>query len=299
MPARRLYATRNFVLIVSRLCGLRLARSIDGFAQDGLDHFALVLLRRDVAPEDNAESGDLKLYDLSQPFEIDALSEGGVMAFTALWVSRARILRSFSNELALHGLSLTRALPVADIVASALDRFSRRADVMTLDEFDAAATGLVDLAASAINQRLKAELGPALGSPVKSFLSIRRYIDQNLKSPGLDADKLAAVFGLSRASLYRLFEPVGGVGTYIRSARLARAHQEITAPQNANFRPGHIALRLGFPSATAFGRLFRETYGISPKEARRRALDSVADEHMILNSCGQPQLSAFLRRTQK
>ena len=238
---------------------------------------------------------ELEIRDLAQPFVLDASAR----EVLALWIPRSRILRGFSNELALHGLSLARDLPAADILASALECFARRAEAMSVDEFDAAAAGLVDLAASAINQRLRTELGPALGSPVASFVTIRRYIDQNIAASGLNADKLSATFGLSRASLYRLFEPVGGVGQYIRTARLSRAHREIVAPDNANCRAGHIAMRLGFPSANAFNRLFRETYGVSPKQARDRALAEVADEHALILAAGAAGLSQYLKLLRK
>lgn len=293
-----IFATRTFVLSRSRVHGLRLCRDVHGLSRDRLDLFALILRRADREGAQDISGDRLEIRDLAQPFVLDTLNEEAA-DFLALWIPRSRILRGFSNELALHGLSLTRDLPAADIMASALECFARRAESMSLDEFDAAATGLVDLAASAINQRLRAELGPALGSPIASFIAIRRYIDQNIASPSLSAEKLSDLFGLSRASLYRLFEPVGGVGTYIRSARLSRAHQEIVAPQNGGCRAGHIAMRLGFPSPAAFNRLFKETYGVSPKEARERALAPVADEHALVLAAGGAGLSHYLGLLQK
>lgn len=294
--ATQILATRHFVLSRSRANGLRLCRDIQGL-RDGLDLFALVLRRADAAGALSTSGDRVEIHDLAQPFVLDSLDEA--KEFLALWIPRSRVLRGFSNELALHGLSLARDLPAADILASALECFARRAEAMSVDEFDAAATGLVDLAASAINQRLRAELGPALGSPVASFVAIRRYIDQNIASPSLSAEKLSTLFGLSRASLYRLFEPVGGVGTYIRNARLSRAHQEIVAPKNADCRAGHIAMRLGFPSPAAFNRLFKETYGVTPKAARERALAPVADQHALVAPAGGAGLSHFLGLLQK
>jgi AraC-like DNA-binding protein len=296
--ATQILATRNFVLSRSRVHGLRLCRNVPRLRRDGLDLFALILRGAGPADARSACGARLEIRDLAQPFVLDALN-GEAGDFLALWIPRSRVLRGFANELALHGLSLPRDLPAADIMASALECFARHAESLTLDEFDAAATGLVELAASAINQRLRTELGPALGSPVASFVAIRRYIDQNIASPSLNAEKLAALFGLSRASLYRLFEPVGGVGTYIRTARLSRAHQEIVAPQNADRRAGHIAMSLGFPSPAAFNRAFRETYGLSPKQARERALAPVAAEQALVLAAGGAGLSHFLGLLQK
>jgi AraC-like DNA-binding protein len=52
--------------------------------------------------------------------------------------------------------------------------------------------------------------------------SPRRFFDTHLTSPALEADMLVGNFGLSRASLYRLFSPIGGVAAYIRRERLRR-----------------------------------------------------------------------------
>ena len=115
-------------------------------------------------------------------------------------------------------------------------------------------------------------LGSAPGPNLTSFVTIRRYIEQNLRSSALNADGLAKTFGLSRASLYRLFEPVGGIASHIRKARLNRAYQEIVAPDLANQRIAPIVYRLGFKNLSAFNRLFKATYGLSPGEVRARAL---------------------------
>jgi AraC-like DNA-binding protein len=69
---------------------------------------------------------------------------------------------------------------------------------------------------------------------------------------------------------YRLFEPVGGVASYIRTRRLARARQELTAPGLEDYRIGPIAYRAGFQSIPAFNRAFRAAYGQIPRSTRKR-----------------------------
>jgi AraC-like DNA-binding protein len=287
-------STRNFALSNCLLRNYRLSRPPQPRPGDGLDLFAFVLQANGVSSE-----SQLQICDLAQPCDIDALDPAGVYALTILWVPRSRVLRAFTNELALQNLKLSTSLPAIDVLAAALCRFQERAGVMMRDEFDATAAGLAELAASAVNERLKGALGPALGAPLSSFISIRRFIDQNLTASGLNADKIADAFGLSRATIYRLFEPVGGVSAYIRKARLARAHQEITAPQNANKRTGHIAMRLGFPSANAFTRAFQEAYGVAPTQARKNALDAIAGEHQVIATDASASIARFLKQMHK
>jgi AraC-like DNA-binding protein len=96
-----------------------------------------------------------------------------------------------------------------------------------------------------------------------------RYVEDNLTARDLGAAKLAATFGLSRASLYRLFAPVGGVASFIRERRLARAHLELTTPGLQNRRIGPIAYQAGFHSIAAFNRAFRAAYGETPRNVRK------------------------------
>ena len=77
------------------------------------------------------------------------------------------------------------------------------------------------------------------GHVLASFANVRRFIDTHLASPALETDMLARNFGLSRASLYRLFAPVGGVAGYIRRERLRRVFRDITAPEHANCGSPH------------------------------------------------------------
>jgi AraC-like DNA-binding protein len=148
---------------------------------------------------------------------------------------------------------------------------------MSAEEMDALADGVVEMTARAIGPILGAAAPSGVAVPLASFVTIRRFIDRNLTSPDLGTKKVAVSFGLSRASLYRLFEPVGGLAGYIRKRRLERAYQEITAPDLANRRIGPIAYRLGFKNISAFSRAFRSAYGVSPMEARENALKGVSD----------------------
>ncbi|MGF6787768.1 hypothetical protein [Paraburkholderia sp. 35.1] len=49
------------------------------------------------------------------------------------------------------------------------------------------------------------------------FTAARRYIDANPGQPDLTVDCVLAMSQLSRPTLYRLFEPEGGLHAYIRN----------------------------------------------------------------------------------
>lgn len=95
----------------------------------------------------------------------------------------------------------------------------------------------------------------------------RRLIDGRLASPDLSSDMLCADLGVSRSRLYKLFEPLGGIASYIRRQRLLRIRAALSDSMDGR-SISRIAGEWGFVDASAFSRTFRHEFGISPKEAR-------------------------------
>jgi len=95
----------------------------------------------------------------------------------------------------------------------------------------------------------------------------KQFIRNNLLQPNLDTKELCRHLGMSRSSLYRLFEPLGGVARYIRSARLLDAHRALS--EASDTRPVYaIARDRGFDDPSEFSRAFKHQFGYSPSEAR-------------------------------
>ena len=229
-----------------------------------------------------ADAGDVMFVDLSQSLTIRQSAPHGLMDAVTLWTVRDRILPLVSDENALHGLVVKAESPAGTVIGAALRAFAGLAPKTRLTEFDSVAEGLVAMATKSVAPALARVGEGAASPPLASFVTVRRYIDRKLASPDLSATSIAAEFGLSRASLYRLFEPAGGIARYIRKVRLSRAYQEITAAEFSNRRIGFIAYQLGFKNVSAFSRLFHEAYGVTPGEARERARQTVArPEHAI------------------
>lgn len=267
------HATANHVLSQSRCPSLRLARSDAAIAQGALDVFALRLQLSGRAAARIGESGvearegDLMFLDMRQALDLTLAACDSGAADMTLWIPRRKLLAAMSRGDALHGFVVAGVSPAGALIGGCLRLLAEQAKKISAEQMDALCDGVVALIAKALAPEL-ARLGGAETRSHESLAIIRRHIDQRLTLPGLNADSLAKRFGLSRASLYRLFEPVGGVAGYIRQARLDRAYQELMASENASRRIGPIAFSLGFRNVSAFNRLFKARYGVTPREAR-------------------------------
>lgn len=93
---------------------------------------------------------------------------------------------------------------------------------------------------------------------------ISRHIEQNLRSPDLTVESLLTNFGVSRASLYRIFEDKGGVRQYISDRRLYHALAEIAQKPNERGRINAVAEKWGFASSPSFNRAVKRRFGVAP-----------------------------------
>lgn len=94
-----------------------------------------------------------------------------------------------------------------------------------------------------------------------------RYIDLHLDDPELSANAIARAFGLSRATLYRMFEPYGGVQTHIRERRLERVREVLCAGGDSRRHIARVAEAHGFLDPAQFSRAYRRHFGHRPSDA--------------------------------
>jgi AraC-like DNA-binding protein len=212
--------------------------------------------------ETTLESGDVCLLDMTQPHTLVTTPYRHV----SLMVSRALFSEFHFDIDALHGLILKRDMPATKLALSHMQTLL--ADAATLDHADvrSAVRGAIALVVSAATpeQRRKTRESNAAAS----LQTLRRTIEDNLESADLGVDFLMERMGLSRATLFRLFKPLGGVRNYIQQRRLARAFQAIANIDGPEERISGIARRHGFSSDAVFSRAFRKVYGMSPRNMR-------------------------------
>ncbi len=99
------------------------------------------------------------------------------------------------------------------------------------------------------------------------FLRLNNYIDAHLDQE-ISISDLCAEFHVSRTHLYALLSEntTGGIAEYIREKRLANARRLL---KNTEIPIVDIAARVGFADYNYFLRVFKQRYGISPKNLRK------------------------------
>jgi AraC family transcriptional activator of tynA and feaB len=104
------------------------------------------------------------------------------------------------------------------------------------------------------------------------YHAARRLIDRDCANPELTPDLVAISLGCSRASLYRAFFRRGeSVAAAIWATRLDQAWRMLTSSAHLGLLISDIAVRSGFLEQSAFNRMFKRRYGVTPREARAGA----------------------------
>lgn len=170
-----------------------------------------------------------------------------------------------------HGISLPRRNPAVHLLRNHLISSFELAPRFDIEAGQHVEAATVSLAAAAMNGTPPfAKSAADAGHTGVLTYQIKRHIRSKLGSEELTPDALARTFGVSRAQIYRLMEPLGGISSYIRHLRLHRCMAELCDPLLANLNVSEIAYRSGFNHLTTFNRSFRETFGMTPSDAREK-----------------------------
>jgi AraC-like DNA-binding protein len=218
------------------------------------------------------------VFDMDQPFRI----ERSACQVLTMFVPRAVVEAAIPDADSIHGRVVQHGEPLTQLVVNHGLALSR--DLPTLSaaqaarELDAGAQLL--LAAFRKQASLTGHARAAVQAAVMS--QVRRFVEANLNQPDLSASTVVNALQLKRATIYRWFEHEGGLGAYIRNRRLREAADELV--RYPHLHVIDIAYGLGFNSASDFTRAFRRAFGMSPQDARARALELQRESKLELLS---------------
>jgi AraC-like DNA-binding protein len=244
-------------------------RSQQTIARSGLDAIALLVYLVEGSLEiegrdTDIKSGDILFFDLTRRYKIRVPDYQSL----SLLLPRALLAPFVPNVDALHGLILSKASPLNAMVIAHLQTLLAEAPTLGVSDARTVARASAALIGAVAGACVNGRSGAAQTTSLTSLPALRRVVDANLANPELGPELLCRQLGMSRATLYRLFEQLGGVRRYIQQRRLTGAYQRLTDPVHASERIGTIAAGYGFSNDSAFSRAFRETYGMSPTDLR-------------------------------
>ena len=235
-------------------------------AQQGLDHLLLQFYHSGTSRVETAwgetDVGPhlCVVFDLAQPVTIVAEP----VHATNILLPRALVAEKVPNVAALHGQAVDYASDrLGRLFFTCVRELVEGAGALEVGQLPHVGQAVAMLCGAC----LRGKVVDRPQSEVQTSIAIRQHIEKNLGSPALNAEAVAARFGLSRATLYRQFSAEGGVQRFIRERRLLWAMKMLTQTGPAG-RPriSTVAYTTGFSDEKTFSRAFKRRFGFLPRE---------------------------------
>lgn len=218
----------------------------------------------------DAMPGQIVSFDTTRPYSLE-LPETFEMVAVRFDHRALGIRPQSSQELTAAPWSVTDGLSA--IIGNLLTALGNH-----LCELDLSASEVMQDTVASVIRALFAERLQSSERPcaVRQILTMRiqAFAREHLRDPALTPAALAKQHNVSLRYLQLLFAEQGtSPAKWIRDERLARCYSDLRDPRFARMTVAAIGERWGLYGASQISRLFREHYGLCPRDVRREALD--------------------------
>jgi AraC-like DNA-binding protein len=214
--------------------------------------------------------GDFILYDTARPYQIRGAASSRMQT---LMFARDSLRLSPSQLQWLTTRRISGRDGLGSLVAQYVANLARQLDTVGSGSWHLADATLDLLAAAFAEQLTHTGKTGLLNGEAGLLRRIRTHIEHRLDDPDLDVPSIAAAHHVSVRRLQKLFaDHEQTVTGWIRSRRIEHCRRDLANPALAELSVSSIAGRWGLFDPAYFSRLFKSTYGISPREYRVRAL---------------------------
>lgn len=243
------------------------SRSRERATGDAFDHFILTFV----------VSGDVQV-DTGRGFVTIPAGGGIVVDARQSMRNRLRNAHIYSVRIArdqfnavigpsrkLHGM--TMSVDRTTLLIDYLQAMTRRIGSLDMASAGHAVDALFALIMGALEPITSTVDLPAVVRDAARFSRVRALIDAHIADPDLGPDMIVERADLSRATLYRLFKPHGGITAHIRLRRLQLLLMAIVDELDTRSF-ADLAIAWGFRSEAHASRLFQQRYGVRPGQYR-------------------------------
>tara|TARA_R110002167_G_scaffold23829_2_gene84515 strand:- start:1592 stop:2587 length:996 start_codon:yes stop_codon:yes gene_type:complete len=256
----RAWRMDNLLLFERMLSGVIHARTRRANT-DGFDHIVITLVmggRVTGGVEsgfDHAEPGEIYMTDMLRPSRT-TFQDAHVLTAS---VARTLIGVALGSHSGLHGRLLKA--PENLVLADFMQSLARHGDQLRPEVLASLGRAFIDVLSSATVVDLPGR-GEARRKDFMRRETVKRHILDNLGNRDLSVESISRATGISRSSLYRLFESDGGIAGLILGRRLEAVR--VALDRRTEATPTQLAARFGFSGTSAMSRSFVEAYGLSP-----------------------------------
>jgi AraC-like DNA-binding protein len=253
----------------------RVYRTRSRIARSHEDFFLIALGKHGVGgvAQDGRETvlrpGEFAIYDTTRPYELrfdDAFTQ------VILQVPRDMLLRRIAGTEALTAISFGSDRPLQKLAHDFVYRLCQSADEIQPEHAVRLSEQAVDLVAMALSERLGTKALPS-SRRLALLHRLKAHVRTHLADPDLSISEAATALGVSPRYVNDLLSEEGtSFQRFVLTERLAQCQRDLASPILVHRHVSEIAFAWGFNDVSHFGRVFRERYGLSPRDFRASKL---------------------------
>ena len=208
-------------------------------------------------------AGGITILDMSR--EVTGITP--IIDTISLVIPRDVISKCGINIEGLHLQTLDQASVMTRLLVNHMKMLRNEANSITQNEILDVSKLTIELVISALQNHIKTANPSSPKFDNSLLFKIKEYICSNIQNADLNVSNICTKYHISRAKLYRITEPLGGVASFIRKQRLLHAYRLLCSNEETKVQISTIAFQSGFKSLSNFSLLFKEEFGVSPSES--------------------------------
>ncbi|WP_284416502.1 MULTISPECIES: helix-turn-helix domain-containing protein [unclassified Bradyrhizobium] len=211
--------------------------------------------------------GEFAIYDTTRPYE---LQFDAAFRQTVFKLPREMLQRRLGATEAVTAISFGADIPLQPLAFDFIVRLCERAEHIGAEHADRLADQAADLLAMTLAEQLRTQPLPASSHRAALLYRIKAHVRARLADPDLALPEAARELGLSARYINDLFsDEETSFQRFVLLERLKLCRRDLAAAALAHRQIGEIAFSWGFNDLSHFGRVFRDQFGLSPREWRR------------------------------
>ncbi len=211
--------------------------------------------------------GSWALIDTTRPFQF---SMDDTFRQLVVSIPRTTLPWLTRRSASLAGRDLSQSLSLGQVVSNYLLSLSGQLQHIKQESRILLAESVINLICGALNENYPDSVDHCDSSSMYRE-QIKTFILAHLRDPDLSVPVIAAELSISSRYVHKLFSNEDtSVSEYIRHLRLQNCKRDLISERNKERSITHIAFSWGFNSAAHFSYVFRQQFGLSASEYRRR-----------------------------
>jgi AraC-like DNA-binding protein len=207
--------------------------------------------------------GDLVIWTSDHPTEFTVTEKLHKVSLVLPW---SDIQDRLPRGPRFSGTVIDSRTGIGAVLFSHIDSLARQLEVLDDDDHAAVRRATLELLAAAMNHRVDT---PQRGLAMRYLQQLQDYILANLQDESLTPTRIAEANHMSARYVHMLFAQIGvSVSSWIRLQRLERCREDLGSRAYRDTGVAEIAYAWGFNDATHFSRVFKQQYGIGPRDFR-------------------------------